>query len=414
MKIIKSFYFYGVAFVISGITPFLLIPLLTKKLSPEEFGAAALFLIWTPLISSVLGLGSHGYVSVRYFKVDKENFRSLLKTSAIMIGVGHLVAILVVVFSYSILKNIFNMSYVYLLLSVFASFLLCINLQNLTVFQISGRSTYYLVLKLVQALFEIGLCVGFLYLNYVGSESRIFTYVIALGVSMVLGFVYCKKLDLFGGSFSKNVIVHLFEFFLPIMPHIVAGAFLGSMDRLIVSTKLGNDSLGIYMTAVQVGMVLIIVIDPLNKVLAPWLFSQLSKDDERIRRQIVMRTYQLYGLIAFMGIIFSGFCGYIFDYIIDSRYQSAKVLIPWIVGGFVMQGFYYTQVNYLFYAERTGRLSVATCSAALLGGGISLFLTESYGLMGAAESFFIVNFLLFVFVWFASANSVRMPWRLGG
>jgi O-antigen/teichoic acid export membrane protein len=88
------------------------------------------------------------------------------------------------------------------------------------------------------------------------------------------------------------------------LPHIVAGTAITYMDRLVVSSQLGTESLGIYMVAMQVGMGMIALIEPLNKALAPWLFERLSKGaNQEVRHMIVQRTYQLYIALAIMGIL---------------------------------------------------------------------------------------------------------------
>jgi hypothetical protein len=68
-------------------------------------------------------------------------------------------------------------------------------------------------------------------------------------------------------------------------------------------------------------------------------------------------------------------------------------------------------VNYLFYAERTGHLSLASASTAVMGCGVSWFMTTHFGLQGAAMSFAFNSAVLFLLVWATAAKAVPMPWR---
>jgi O-antigen/teichoic acid export membrane protein len=81
-----------------------------------------------------------------------------------------------------------------------------------------------------------------------------------------------------------------------------------------------------------------------------------------------------------------------------------------MVTGFVLQGMYYAVVNYLFYAERTGRLSMVSGATAVMGCLTSYVLTTQYGLTGAGASFVLNNAVLFALVWYAAAKAVPMPW----
>jgi O-antigen/teichoic acid export membrane protein len=150
----------------------------------------------------------------------------------------------------------------------------------------------------------------------------------------------------------------------------------------------------------------------LNKALAPWLFEQLAKNDPAIRRMIVKYTYLLFATLVLFGLVIAVAAYLLFDRIIDLRYTPARELIFWMVGGFVLQGLYTSVVNYLFYAERTGRLSLVSASSALIGCTVSWFLTIHYGLQGAAISFAFNNGLMFILVWVVGSRAVNMPWSL--
>ena len=148
----------------------------------------------------------------------------------------------------------------------------------------------------------------------------------------------------------------------------------------------------------------------LNKALAPWIFEQLSQSDGSVRIMIVRRTYQFFIVLILVGVLAGLTADFLFDYFIDIRYRAARPLIPWMLGGFVMQGLYTSVVNFLFFAERTGWLSAISCSVASLGALISWIMVGQYGIEGAAISFAFNNALLFFLVWIAAARAVPMPW----
>lgn len=408
----KAFLLYVVAFAVAGVTPFMLLPVLTKTLSPSDFGEATAFIIWTTLLASVAGLCTHGFVSVRFFKVKAEQFRVLVSSSIATVALAHLMAAILVAAFSNQLASIFDLSIGFSLLAVIASFFLSVNLLLLTVLQVTANPRLYLHVRILQALIELLLCVALIYLITADAGARIYSYTLALFASFVLAVIYAKHLGCVGLTVGLMDSKALLKFSGPLMPHIVAGTLISSLDRLVVSAKLGAESLGIYMVAMQIGMAMIILIDPLNKALMPWLFEQLKTNNHCVKRMVVIKTYQLYVLLAAFGIMLSLMAYYLFEKVIDTQYSSARPLIPWFVAGFVMQGMYYTQVNYLFYAERTGRLSLITVSVAIVGALVSWQMTSFYALQGAALSFFVNNCLLFLLVWIASSKVVSMPWGL--
>jgi O-antigen/teichoic acid export membrane protein len=177
-----------------------------------------------------------------------------------------------------------------------------------------------------------------------------------------------------------------------------------------VASLLGAQGLGLYMAALQIGMAMTALVEPLNKALAPWLFKQLARDDPEVRSMLVRRTYQLFAGLVAAGLLLWWLADIFFERLVGAAYAGARPLLPWLVAGFVAQGLYAAVVNYLFYAEKTGRLSAVSVWVAVLGGGLSYAMTRHWGLQGAALSFAVNSSALFLLVWATAARAVPMPW----
>lgn len=409
----RSILIYACAFAVVGLTPFLLLPILTTKLTPLQFGEVTSFLMLTALLANLTGLSAHGFVSVRFFKTTTAQFRVLVSSSITATVATNAAAAVIVVLLHPMLSHVLGLSLGYTMLAVLAALFLNLNFIFLAIFQSSGQPMLYLKARVVQGLFEFVLCVGLIFLVAADSGSRIYSYVAAIAASALVGLYYCMRRGHVGGNVDRARLRDLVAFGVPMLPHIVAGTAIIYMDRLVVSSLLGAESLGIYMVAMQVGMAMIALIEPLNKALAPWLFEQLSKGPPEVRRMIVKRTYQLYMVLAGIGVLVAGAAHLFFEALIGAQFAAARPLIPWMVAGFVLQGMYYSVVNYMFYAERTGRLSLVTGTTAVAGSVISYTLTSAFGLQGAGASFLVNNALMFLLVWIVAAKAVPMPWRLG-
>lgn len=408
----KSILVYACAFAVAGATPFLLLPLLTKHLSPLQFGEVTSFLMLAAMIGNIAGLSSHALVAVRYFKAGARDFGGIVSSAVLAVLAAHVVVAILVAMLFPQLRQVFELPLGLMLFAVLTASFLSINLIFLAIFQSSGQPVRYLTARLVQGFIEITFCVGLLYYLSMGSGSRIYSYALALAASAGVGIVYGIRKGYLGARASRAHAKALFAFGVPMLPHIVAGTAITYLDRLMVSTLLGVESLGVYMVAMQIGMVMVAIIEPLNKALAPWLFEQLGKDDAAVRISVVRKTYRFYASLALAGIVIAVLAQVFFDLLIGPRYAAAKMLIPWMVAGFVLQGMYYTVVNYLFYAERTGRLSIMSSFTAALGCALSYTLISTLGLVGAGVSFALNNAVLFGLVWLAASKAVEMPWRL--
>ncbi len=407
----RAIVLYAIAFGMAGLTPFILLPILTRALEPGEFGQASSWIIVAGLIANIGGLTVHGLVSVRYFKVDRAALRRLITSALALVAIVHAAfgAWLTVgpdpAAGFTHLPKAFSIG------ATLTAAAISFNLVGLAVVQMAGRPGLYLASRVLQSVIEIVGCLALLRFLDAGPEVRIYSYGAALATCAVCGLAFLATQGLLARTPDRSSISDTLRFGVPTVPHVVAGQLLGNLDRLMVSYVLGVQQLGVFMVASQLGMALSMVIEPLNRALAPWLFAQLAKDDDETRRhRIVKATYALFaGLLALALLSAAAFMA-LFGYIFPPEYAAAKVVIPAIALGMAFQGMYYGVVNYVFYAEATGRLSIVSATTVTLACFSSYLLVSRWGIVGAAVSYMLTNLVLFLVVWRLSANVLPMPW----
>lgn len=406
----RSIVVYACAFGVAGATPFVLLPLLTHHLGPVAFGQATAFLMFTALLANVTGLSAHGFASVRFFKAQASELPAITGSAVATLAGSHLLAVVVVALLHPWLRRLFDLPLQMMLLGVAAAWLLNLNLLGLALFQAAGEAVRYLQARLLQAALEIALGTAVVLLVAAEAWARTGTYTAALAASACFGLLMAWRNGRLAALAERRWSQDLLTFGVPLVPHILAGTLVVYLDRLMVSSLLGAQGLGLYMAALQVGMAMTALVEPLNKALAPWLFKQLALNDPAVRCMLVRRTYQLFAVLCGLGLVLWWVADAFFDRLVGPAYADARPLLPWLVAGFVAQGLYAAVVNYLFYAEKTGRLSAVSVVAAAVGGVLSFALTRQWGLHGAAVSFAANSLLLFALVWAVAARAVPMPW----
>jgi len=164
------------------------------------------------------------------------------------------------------------------------------------------------------------------------------------------------------------------------------------------------------MVAVQYGMTMTAVIEPLSKTFTPWLFGKLKEASGDDKALVVKRTYQYFIVLSAVALALAFLTNSFFDYLVDPEYHGATALVPLILIGYVMQGCYAAMVNYLLFVEKTKLLSAITVGVTAVGTCASYFAILEFGIMGAAAAFAFNNMLLFLLVWAAAAHWHPMPW----
>lgn len=401
---------YAIAFGMAGLTPFVLLPILTRALDPAEFGQASTWIILAGMLANIGGLTVHGLVSVRYFKVERAVLRRLMTTALVLVTLVHGAFLAWLAVGPDPAAGFTHLPKAFTIGATLVAVAICFNLVGLAVVQVSNRPGLYLASRVIQSAIEIVGCIALLRFLDAVPEARIYSYAAAVVVCAACGLAFLAAQGLLARSPDRESARDALRFGVPTVPHVVAGQLLSNLDRLMVSYLLGVDQLGVFMVASQLGMALSMVIEPLNRALAPWLFEQLARDDEKQKRQIVRATYALFaGLLALALVSAVAFMA-VFGYIFPPDYAPAKAVIPAIAVGMAFQGMYYGVVNYAFYAEATGRLSIVSATTVSMASVWSYLLISRWGLFGAGISFMLTNLVLFLAVWRLSAKVLPMPW----
>lgn len=405
----KAFLIYAISFGIAGITPFVLLPILTNNLSPKDFGVATSFIISSTMAANILGFSAYGLLSVRFFKEKKRELTSLVTTSLLVFLLNHLIVYIVCLFFFDFIGYFTSLPLAIGSLVLISAFWSCVNLVSLALFQASDRPLLYLILRCIQSSVEIGGCL--LLLRFApDATSRIYSYSAALFVSAAVGVCILYRWGLLTGRPTLARVREVFAFGLPMLPHIASGVIIMNVDRVFVTSLLGPEGLGIFMVAMQLGLALSLFTEPLNKVLAPWLFKQLSDSRTSNKDYVVKVTYQIFIALILFSLCTSTFFYFVFDLLFDKSYGAARGISFYVAIGVSFQGMYYCMVNYMFYAEATATLSRMTAAVASIAVAVSYMLISSLGLVGGAIAFAFNNLLLFVAVWYIANRTVPMPW----
>lgn len=410
----KSSSIYVLSSIASALIPFILLPILTRYLTPEEYGQIAMFIIFTSALAALIGFSVNGAANRRFFDeniIPAELARFNGNCFFILLASTSL-SLIILAFIDNFLAAYLGIptTWVYLgILSVFFSFILNIRLGQ---WQIRGRAKSYGVLQITNALVVLLFSLLFVILFKLGSDGRIFAIVIT---STMIGFVSYKILrkdKLVTFEYNINDIKYALSFGVPLIPHVLGGFLLLSIDRLIINKELGLEMTGIYMVALSLGNALNIIFTSINKAYSPWLFSQLKENDLSKKISIVKKTYIYFVFLILMALLSFFIAPTILKLIVGEKFYQAAEVLPFIIAGQIFLGMYFMVTNYIFYIKKTKYLSYVTISSGVINIALLLILIPHYGIIGAGFAFLIANVWQFICTWIVSAKLFDMPWGL--
>ena len=393
---------YGVAVGLSGLVPLLLMPILTKSLTVAEFGLLSGFLVYANLLATFAIFSTNGYVSVKYHKLDANQFSNDFYLIHIIFLIS--CCLFSVVFYVLVMLEVISIGEDYIYFVPVVTLLLGLHLIYQALFQTSEAVDQFVSAKLIVSLVDITICLIILSFIYsLAAVSRPISWGAGLLISVIFSYKYASRFITYNISMERAKSIA--KFCLPLLPHVIVGTLNGFIDKLVVLEKIGAHEMGYYMAAVYVATSFLILIEPVNKVFAPWIFKSLKSGNHIL----VKRYIKIYCLgLSVFGVFFILVGLLIFDKLVPLEYSEAKAILPYLICGCLFQGFYYCRVNILFYFEKNHLISFMSITVLVINLVLTILLTTMFGVTGAAISFLAVNFLMYLSSHYASHRELSL------
>ncbi|OBU32391.1 oligosaccharide flippase family protein [Photobacterium phosphoreum] len=413
MSFFKGASVYLVSNLLNAVIPFLLLPILTRYLSPAEYGQIAIFQTLLAGIGTFIGLNAIGAANRKFYDgdIDETILRQFNGSCIQILIVSSIIAFIGIFLFKNQLSEFLAIPTSWILAAAVISAFGFITSMRLGQWQIRSQAKWFGVLQVSSSLVNMLLSLLFVIVLTQGAQGRIDAQVITGILAAIIALLWLYKDKLLQIKVWKpQYIKEALSFGVPLIPHHVGFFLITAVDRFVINQKLGLTEAGIYMVAVQLSSAMGIVFDAINKAYIPWLFERLKRDEYDEKKQIVKYTYLFFvSVLIIAGIIF--IIGPFFVTLIaGNQYIEAGKIIGLLCLGQTFGGMYLMVTNYIFYAKRTNLLSVVTIITGVINLCLLYLLVNKFGLVGAAIAFVIARFLQFMFTWVLANKCVEMKW----
>lgn len=382
-KLIKNTTIYALGDIVPKIVSFLIFPVLTFYLSPEDYGTINYVNTFNMLLTILGFLGLNTYYLVYYYRQEDERQRKLLlgNLSLFVIGVNVLFTITLCMLGY-LFPNLFSDKiefYPYIFIGVITNFF------NLLIIL---PSALYRMRETPLPITSLAIFRGIIYslstvlLVSVYGYKSMGVLIIQMVVSVIFGLIFIAitwKETLW--HFDFVVIKKGLAFSLPLLPGSLAYYLISMSDRFFIERYLDLTQLGVYSTAATLALIINIVSNSAYKSFEPYFFKIYGSEifDQKFVK--VRKFYFFITLIACL--VIAMYAEEFFFLFASEKYQTVYYYVPMIEVGVIFSAFSLIHGTLITAQGRTKINSLFT----LIGGGVS----------------FIVNFLLMPFVGLTAA-----------
>lgn len=404
MKVLHQSLIYVVTSLGNKAIPFLLLPIITRYLSPSEYGLYALYQVFITFLTPFIGMSLEVHITRNYFRVERRDLAKIISAIFLLLHLNVVVALVLIALASLVVNQPLGLSHDVLQILPIIIYAQMINTFELGLLRNEGRPLRFGLTQITMSALNLSIALALLLSWKLGWKSLVFGLLAGqFGVALFsLRSMYLR-------GFIKRQIAPLWPLLrisAPLIIHLLGGSVIFLSDRLFIEHMLGLETVGVYSIGVQFGTIAMLVINAIMLAYGPWFFKHIAANDA----QVVRRSYQL--LVGFvllgLGVWLAGYA--LLPWVVDDAYHSARAVIFWVVLGFVVRGFYQVFYNILLHEGLTQALPFITGSAALLNLLLNALLIHWYGMVGAAQATVLAFLVMFLLTW-AVVQRKSPVWR---
>ncbi|MFK7780595.1 MAG: oligosaccharide flippase family protein [Candidatus Gracilibacteria bacterium] len=411
MKVIKNSIIYLSSSILNKAVPFLLLPIMTKYLTPEDYGILSIYTIFITLFTAFIGMNLHSNISKNFFKTTKQELSLYIGNIFIILSFTFISYLIITYFITLKYETIFSIPSKWILLIPFISMMMMVNEINTTILRNEQRAYMFGIFEISNTIVKLGITLILLLLFGYGWYSPVLGVFTSSLLFFFIGIFYIYKQRYLSLKLDKEKVKSILNISVPLIPHLLGGVVIAMSDRLFIEKMVSIKAVGIYSVGYMFGMVVMLFTDAFIKAWSPWFYKNLSQPTQDKKEKIVKYTY-LYIFSIFGLAIFISFLGeLILPYFVDSKFYGASKFILWVSLGYAVRGTYQIFFPYLVHINKTAFLGMSTIIAAILNLVFNYIFIKYYGTIGAAYATALAFAVSAVLVFWYQNKHYKMPWN---
>ncbi len=381
---------YGIGHILSRSLGFLLLPLYTNTITPDEFGKAALIFSFLAIMNVFYGYGMD-VAFLRYVALqeDPRKQRALFSTGFLSILVtSSLFSAVLLLMTRQVSILIFDMPGESTLIRLSAGILFfdALTLMPFMALRAKEKSVPFTLLKLANVIINVAGNVIFIVVLRKGVEGIFLANLISSGITFLL--LAPVWLRYFVPQFDRSIYREMLKFGLPYIPSGLAVVIMDLIDRFILERMTNLEITGIYSAGYKLGMFMALFIAAFRFAWHPFFLATSKQPNAK---QVFARVLTYFVLAcSFVFLVVSLFIDEIVRFrlfgftLFGESYWDSTRIVPLILISYIFYGVYVNFLVGVYLEKKTVWLPAITGISAGVNVAANIILIPRMGMLGSA------------------------------
>lgn len=381
----SSMYLAGI--VLYRLASFVMLPVYTRVLTPEDYGILEILALSSDIISMLAGLGIGSAVTRYYYLYTEESDRArVVSTAALLLGaIFVVVAGIGVALSAQLAALLLGSADKAPLISLAVAGLALGMLIEvpLVVLRTKQKSQSVLLAGVIRLLLALSLNILFVVVLGMGVRGVLFSTILA--AVLVGGVLTYRLFREHGVKLSRDIARQLMRYGAPLVVWNLSSFVLHFSDRYFLRTSTSLEIVGLYSLGYKLAMLVsMFVMTPFSDIWFPKAMEIVRKEGAAgtpILRGI-LSLYNLVLITTALGVAL--FTADAVRVLIGAEFQGASKPVPVLCLAMVFFGYRPMSQVGAMISEKTSAVALASALAAAAVLALNAVLVPRYGMMGAA------------------------------
>ena len=194
-------------------------------------------------------------------------------------------------------------------------------------------------------------------------------------------------------TFNKSMASETFMLALPSIIASFQAVVFVYLDRVFIKYFLGDSPVGIYTLGYLLGQGLSMLYEAVTQAVMPKVYSGLNENYKKTKIELEKFSYRYYLALVVMTIIISMLSPWIVLLFSNESYGSASSVMPFVMSGFMMGGFYKIPSLVLGFHKVVWFYPVLSFFSFGVNALLNWWLIPRYGIVGAGFASFVGLFV---------------------
>lgn len=401
---------YFITTILNLALPFLILPVLTRYISPSGYGTLALFSFYLTISNSITGVSMPAVISKHFYSSDKKHIAEIIGNSILIVSLLSVITILVILAVYPFMKSHFNLPLPWLVIIPLASFSFIVFSMGLDVLRNSKKILIFGKHQIGNTAINLFISLIFIVILLWGWQGRALGIMLSYFISALISYAYLKKNGFVSYAISKKTIKQILKIVIPLIPNSFQSVMIAQVGIYFIQYYYSKELLGLYSIGFQLAFIVQLLATTLSIAWSPYLFEHLSNEKKINKLYLARLFYALFGVL-FAGVILVNIAsGHILRIMTTPDYFGAHEFIPWFTLGFFFHGVYILIFPILIKNDKQKYISLVSFINMLIVMVLNVLFIELFGYIGVAIAYCLAYFIMFIAYFWKTQKIMPLPW----